>query len=362
LRGRLPEILARYRAIEASLADPDVIAQPARVREALKERAAIAKAAHLYEEWLKLSREAREAKALAAAADPEMAELARQELARLEARLAEVVEALADELASDETDRADSVIVEVRAGVGGDEAALFARDLVEMYRRFAEIHRFKTEMLEYAATDLGGVREAVFSISGPEVFRMLKFESGGHRVQRVPATETQGRIHTSAATVAVLPELEDIEIEIRPEDLRVDTMRAGGPGGQKVNKTESAVRITHLPTGIVVKCQDEKSQHKNKARAMRILKSRILEHLRQQRDRERAQVRKVQIGSGDRSERIRTYNFPQDRVTDHRLGFNLHGIQNVMLGRLDPLIEALRKAEREQRLASLDLTELEERT
>jgi len=357
---RLPEILARYRAIEASLADPEVIAQTAKVKELLKERTTLSRVAKLFEEWLKLRSEIQETEALAG--DPEMGELAKPELERLRARLAEVIEALADEMASDEADRADSVIVEVRAGVGGDEAALFARELMDMYRRFAEGRRMKFEMLDLQTTDLGGVREAIFSISGRDAFRMLKFESGGHRVQRVPATETQGRIHTSAATVAVLPELEDIEIDIKTEDLRIDTMRAGGPGGQKVNKTESAVRITHLPTGLVVKCQDEKSQHKNKARAMRILKGRLYDHLRQERDRERAEARKSQIGSGDRSERIRTYNFPQDRVTDHRLGFNLPRIENVMLGRLDPLIDALRKHEREERLESLDLKELEEGT
>ena len=290
-----------------------------------------------------------------------MAEMAREEIEGLRARLKEQTEELADEMGSDEADAAKSVIVEIRPGTGGDEAALFAADLLEMYRRFAEARRFKLEVLDLQQTELGGVREAVFRVSGKGVYRLLKFESGGHRVQRVPRTETQGRIHTSAATVAVLPEIEDIAVELKPDDLRIDRMRAGGPGGQKVNKTESAIRVTHLPTGIVVKCQDEKSQHKNLAQAERILKSRIYERMRQERDAERANVRKSQIGSGDRSERIRTYNFPQDRLTDHRLDMNLHGLPDVMLGKLDPLIEALRKKERAERLAALDLEELEEK-
>ena len=200
----------------------------------------------------------------------------------------------------------------------------------------------------------------LFRSSGKEVYRNLKFESGGHRVQRVPSTETQGRVHTSAATVAVLPELAEVEIDLKDDDIKIDKMRAGGPGWQKVNKTESAIRLTHVPTGIVVKCQDEKSQHKNLARAMRILKTRLYDKARQEREAERAQARRSQIGSGDRSERIRTYNFPQDRLTDHRLGFNLHGLPNVMLGKLEPLIEALREHERQERLEALDLSELEE--
>jgi len=354
----LPETVARYRELSRMLEDPEVARDPNRVRDIAKERGRLERQAKLYEKWLDARRQTREAEALRA--DPEMREAAEEELKRLQPDLDRLTEDVADEMGGDEAEGAASVIVEVRPGIGGDEAAIFAGQLFDMYCRYAEWKRLKVEVLEVLKTDLGGVREAIFAITGPGVYRLLKFESGGHRVQRVPATETQGRIHTSAATVAVLPELEEVEVEIRTEDLRIDTMRAGGPGGQKVNKTESAVRITHLPTGLVVKCQDEKSQHKNKARAMRILKSRIYDHIRQQRDKERAAARKSQIGSGDRSERIRTYNFPQDRLTDHRLDFNLHGLPAIMAGGLDPLVGALRKKERAERLKSLDLKELEE--
>jgi peptide chain release factor 1 len=355
---RLPDILARYRELTKKLEDPAVSTNQAQVREIMKERGRLERRAHLYEQWLKKRQEIEDAEGLIA--DQEMREVAEEELTRLRPELAGLTEQLADEMGSDEAEQAKSVIVEVRPGTGGDEAALFANDLFDMYRRFAEIRRLKFEVLELQQTELGGVREAIFAVNGADVYRMLKFESGGHRVQRVPATESQGRIHTSAATVAVLPELEEVEVEIDPEDLKIDTMRAGGPGGQKVNKTESAIRITHVPTGIVVKCQDEKSQHKNKARAMRILKTRLYENMRQERDRERAAARKSQIGSGDRSQRIRTYNFPQDRLTDHRLDFNLHGLPDIMLGKLEPLIEALRTQEKAARLKELDLEELEE--
>ncbi|MGH7163807.1 MAG: peptide chain release factor 1, partial [Planctomycetota bacterium] len=357
VEGGLPAILARFRELSASLADPEVAGAPSRLREVLKERGRLARPAELFQEWLDTRQAIRDTERLAA--DPEMSALAEEELGKLRSRLAGLTEKLADELASDEADRAESVIMEVRPGIGGDEAALFARDLLEMYRRFAESHRLRFDLLELQATDLGGIREAIFSVSGPDVYRMLKFESGVHRVQRVPTTEAQGRLHTSAATVAVLPEVQEVDVVIRPEDVQIDTMRAGGPGGQKVNKTESAVRVTHVPTGIVVKCQDEKSQHKNKARALRILQARVQEKLRQDRARERAAARKSQIGTGVRSERIRSYNFPQDRLTDHRLDFNLHDLPNVMLGRLDPLVEAVRAKEREERLEALDLRELE---
>jgi peptide chain release factor 1 len=352
----LPEILERYRELNRALEDPEVASNSARLAEVLKERGRLEARARLYEDWLDLRREIRDTEGLV----EELGEVAEEELTRLRERLAEVTEGLADAVGAEEADSAKSVIVEIRPGTGGDEAALFAHDLLEMYRRFAENHRLKFEMLELQQTELGGVREAIFGLTGADVYRMLKFESGGHRVQRVPKTETQGRIHTSAATVAVLPEAEEVEVDLQPDDLKIDTMRAGGPGGQKVNKTESAIRITHLPTGIVVKCQDEKSQHKNRARAMRILKSRLYEQMRHDRDRERAAERKSQIGSGDRSERIRTYNFPQDRLTDHRLDFNLHGLPEIMLGKLEPLIDALRTKERAQRLKTLDLDALEE--
>ena len=243
-----------------------------------------------------------------------------------------------------------SLIMEIRAGTGGDEAALFAGELFDMYKRFADKRGWKYEVLDFSPTELGGLKEVVFSVTGEGAFQQLQFESGGHRVQRVPETEAQGRIHTSAATVAVLPEVTEVEVDIRDQDLQIDTMRAGGPGGQKVNKTESAIRITHLPTGIVVKCQDEKSQHKNKAKAMRQLRSRIFEHKQKQVDQERSEQRRSLIGGGGRNERIRTYNFPQGRVTDHRIGLTLHKIDQFMQGNIDELVGALVEFDRQERL------------
>ncbi|MFP6764347.1 MAG: peptide chain release factor 1, partial [Planctomycetaceae bacterium] len=243
-----------------------------------------------------------------------------------------------------------SLIMEIRAGTGGDEAALFARDLFEMYRRYFDLNGFKFEILDLNGSELGGMKEVTMSVSGEGCYHRLQFESGGHRVQRVPETEAQGRIHTSAATVAVMPEATEVEINIRSDDVQIDTMRAGGPGGQKVNKTESAVRMTHLPTGIVVKCQDEKSQHKNRAKAMRVLRSRVFERKRQEEADKRAEHRRTLVGSGDRSQRIRTYNFPQNRVTDHRIGLSIHKLDQVMQGNLDEMIEAMLDFDRVERL------------
>ncbi len=323
----------------------------------LKERGQLERRAKLYEELLDLRAEIKDTRELLD--DEDMREEAEAEIAQLADREKTLIENLAEELGADVAESATSVIIEVRPGTGGDEAALFAHDLYEMYRRWADLKRYKVEVIVLQKTDLGGLREACFAIKGPGVYRQLMFESGGHRVQRVPSTETQGRVHTSAATVAVLPELEELKVEINEEELKIDTMRASGPGGQKVNKTESAIRITHVPTGIVVKCQDEKSQHKNRARAMRILKGRLNDRMRQERDNARAEQRKGQIGSGDRSQRIRTYNFPQDRCTDHRLDFNLSRLPDIMLGKLDPLIEALREHEKAKRLEALDLKALQ---
>ena len=337
------------------LEDPD---NASRMSDILKERGKLERLATAFEQWLEMRAAVNEAEGMLE--DPEYKEIAEEELARLRPEFDEKTADLADEMGADEADDAKSIIVEIRPGAGGDEAALFARNLFEMYLRFAETNRLKTEILDKQETDLGGIKEVKFAVKGRDVYRMLKFESGGHRVQRVPSTETQGRVHTSAATVAVLPELEDVKVDIKDEDLKIDTMRAGGPGGQKVNKTESAIRITHLPSGIVVKNQDEKSQHKNRASAMRELQARLYEKMRHERDSARAATRRSQIGSGDRSERIRTYNFPQDRLTDHRLDFNLHGLDAIMLGKLEPLIEALRKKEKAERLADLDLDSLEE--
>ncbi len=354
----LTRILARFRELTGMLEDPEVAQNSARMSEVLKERGQLERRAVAFEQWLKLRDAVAEAQEMME--DPEYREIAEEELGRLRPELDAKTADLADEMGADEADDAKSIIIEIRPGTGGDEAALFANDLFNMYTRFAEVNRLKIEVLDFARTDLGGIKECTFSVKGRDVYRRLKFESGGHRVQRVPSTETSGRVHTSAATVAVLPELEDVHVEINTDDLKIDTMRAGGPGGQKVNKTESAIRITHIPSGIVVKCQDEKSQHKNRASAMRVLKTRLYERMRHERDSARAATRAAQIGSGDRSERIRTYNFPQDRLTDHRLDFNLHGLDAIMLGKLEPLIEALRKKEKEQRLEALDLEALEE--
>jgi peptide chain release factor 1 len=286
-------------------------------------------------------------------ADKELAALASQELDLLAPRVAELEQELRVHLLPKDAADERSVILEVRAGTGGDEAALFAADLFRMYSRYAEQHRWKTEIISLSDNDLGGFKEVVASISGKGVFARLKFESGVHRVQRVPVTEASGRIHTSAATVAVLPEAEDIDLEIRPEDIRIDTMRAGGAGGQHVNKTDSAVRITHLPTGLVV-VSAEKSQHQNRRLAMQVLRSRLYEMERQKAADSRAAQRKGQIGSGDRSQRIRTYNFPQGRVTDHRIGLTLHKLDGVLEGTaLDELIDALVTEHQASELAAM---------
>ncbi len=285
--------------------------------------------------------------------DADLLALAREETAELTSRARGIEEELRDLLTADPEDARERVILEVRGGTGGEEACLFAGDLLRMYQRYAEKKGWKFELLDVRTTDLGGVREAVAALAGEGVYARLRFESGGHRVQRVPRTEGQGRIHTSAATVAVLPEVEDLEVDLKDEDLRIDTYCASGPGGQHVNKTASAVRITHLPTGTVVQCQDERSQHKNKARAMRILRSRLYERARESRDSARAERRRSLTGSGDRSERIRTYNFPQDRITDHRIGFTGHDLPSVLDGGLDPVLDALRDKDREERLSRL---------
>ncbi|HVJ82962.1 MAG TPA: peptide chain release factor 1, partial [Planctomycetia bacterium] len=288
----------------------------------------------------------------AMAADPELGEIAADELARqkpeLEALRTQVTDLL---LAAPEEER-DSLIVEIRAGTGGDEASLFARDLHEMYRRYAETRGWKVEIVDFSVSESRGYKEISFSISGEDCYRELQFESGGHRVQRVPETETQGRIHTSAATVAILAEPEEIELEIRPEDIDMEATRSSGPGGQHVNKTSSAVRLTHIPSGLVVFCQDERSQHKNRMKAMRLLRSRLFDQMQRAAAKERADTRRSLIGSGDRSERIRTYNFPQNRCTDHRINLNLN-LGEVIAGNLGKLISALQAFDREQRLAAL---------
>jgi peptide chain release factor 1 len=301
--------------------------------------------------------EAADLRALKEGDDAEMAELAALELAEIEAGLPDMEAAL--EILLLPKDSADelNVIVEVRAGTGGDEAALFAGDLFRMYARYADLQGWKSEIISQSEGDIGGYKEVVTAIRGKGVFARLKFESGVHRVQRVPETESGGRIHTSAATVAVLPEPEEVDVKIEEKDLRIDVFRASGPGGQSVNTTDSAVRITHLPTGITVSQQDEKSQHKNRAKAMQVLRARLFEAERERADSERAADRKSQVGSGDRSERIRTYNFPQGRVTDHRITLTLHKLEKILAGDgLDEMVEALIREDQAQRLAAVDDT------
>ena len=346
----------RFQELEAALVDPTVVSDAARVTTIAKERGSLAKVAIPYARYLDLGRQVAEAEALVSAeTDPEMRSYADSELTTLRTRQQEVGDSLRDLIYDRQvgSDRA-GLIIEIRAGTGGDEAGLFARDLYEMYRRFTELMRWTFESLEIVPTEIGGFREVSFAIKGDGAFRHLQFESGGHRVQRVPVTETQGRIHTSLATVAVLPEPEEVDIVIRPEDLHTDTMRSGGPGGQHQNKTESGVRITHLPSGIVVNCRDERSQHKNRAKAMRILRSRLFEQIEEKAQSERDHARRTLIGSGDRSARIRTYNFPQNRVTDHRVpGLTLYNLDRVILGDLLSLTTALIDHDRREQLGEV---------
>jgi len=283
--------------------------------------------------------------------DPEMKEMVHEELNDLTAQQEQLIEELKIMLLPKDPNDDKNVIIEIRAGTGGDEAALFGADLLRMYQRYAERHGYKTEFLNDNMTEIGGVKEVTLSLMGKGAYSRMKFESGVHRVQRVPETESQGRIHTSAATVAVLPEAEDVEVEIDAKDLQIDTYRSGGAGGQHVNKTESAIRITHLPTGLVVQCQDERSQHKNKDKAMRVLKSRLLELYQSEKESAEASARKSMVGSGDRSERIRTYNFPQGRVTDHRINMTLYRLDAFLDGDMDEMIDGLILAERTAQLS-----------
>jgi len=341
----------RFLELEKKLADPEVLADPNKLLSIQKEYGGLKKVAAAVQEFHDLSEEIEAAKLiLDEEDDDESREYAEKELEEYEEKLEKMQEELEDLATAGDSITRGSMILEIRAGTGGDEAALFANDLYEMYTRYIDQKGWKKELLDFQPTEMGGIKEVVLSVSGEGAFHELQFESGGHRVQRVPETETQGRIHTSAATVAVLPEADDVEVEIKDEDLQIDTYRASGPGGQKVNKTESAIRITHLPTGTVVTCQDEKSQHKNKAKAMKVLRSRVLEAEQQKEASERAEHRRTLIGTGDRSSRIRTYNFPQGRVTDHRIGLTLHKLDQIMQGNLQELVENLVEFDRQERL------------
>jgi peptide chain release factor 1 len=343
MNERLESLLGRYAEVSKLVEDPGLVKDQNRYRAVMKEYAQLDEVAGAHGELEGLRTQLAGAQALIQGEkDPEMRELAREESRALEARIREADERLKALLIPKDPLDEKNIIMEIRAGTGGEEAALFAADLYRMYARFAESRGWKFEIMSSSETELGGFKEIVFSVNGKNVYENLRYESGVHRVQRVPATEAQGRIHTSAVTVAVLPEADETEIDIRPEDLRIDVMRAGGPGGQCVNTTDSAVRITHLPTGVTVHCQDEKSQIKNKAKAMRILRARLYEAAEAQAASERAEARKSQVGSGDRSERIRTYNFPQNRLTDHRINLTLYKLDMVMQGDVEELFDALK--------------------
>jgi len=352
IEEKLQRLVERHEELGRLLADPDVLADAERYRRLATEYAQLEPLAASWQAWRRALADRSAAQELLS--DPELGAMAREELAETEARIVALETELQQHLIRKDPLDERNIFLEIRAGTGGDEAALFAGDLFRMYTRYAERQGWQVEVLSAHEGEQGGYREIIARILGKGAWSRLKFESGVHRVQRVPETESQGRIHTSAATVAILPEVETVEsVDIPPAELRIDTFRASGAGGQHVNKTDSAVRITHLPTGIVVECQDERSQHKNRARAMALLAARLLDRERRAREAEQAATRRSLVGSGDRSERIRTYNFPQGRVTDHRIHLTLYRLEDILGGDLDPLIEPLLAEDRAERLAEL---------
>lgn len=352
---KLDKLEERYEELSELISKPEIIANNEKWQQYVKAHAELNEIVTTYREYKKTLKEIEDNREmLKERLDPEFKDLVESELAELRQKKEKLEQELKVLLLPKDPNDEKNVIMEIRAGTGGEEAALFAGDLYRMYVRYAERQGWKVDVMNTHSTDLGGIKEVVFMVVGKGAYSRLKFESGVHRVQRVPTTESGGRIHTSAATVAVLPEAEEVDVKINPEDLRIDVFCSSGPGGQSVNTTQSAVRITHLPTGIVVSMQDEKSQHKNKEKAMKVLRARLLDRARQEQQEEMASARRSQVGSGDRSERIRTYNFPQNRVTDHRIGLTTHRLQEVLMGELDEIIDALITTDQAERLKQVE--------
>ncbi len=351
---RLDDLKDKYEDLNQKIGDPEIMNNSEKYQKLLQEHASLKKIIEKYERYQQLREQKEEAEEiLEMSEDEDMQELARSEMEEVRPEMEELEEELPLMLLPDNPDDEKDVIVEIRAGAGGDEAALFAADLFRMYTQYSEDRNWEVETMSSSESEVGGFKEIIFSVSGNAAYKHLKYESGVHRVQRVPSTESSGRIHTSTSTVAVLPEAEEVEIELEENDLRIDYYRSSGPGGQSVNTTDSAVRITHEPTDITVSCQDEKSQHKNKDRAMKILRARLKEEMERKKRREREEKRRSQVGSGDRSEKIRTYNFPQGRVSDHRINLTIHQLESVLDGELDQLIEPLIEEDMKRRLEKL---------
>ncbi len=338
---RLDSVEEKFIELEKRLSDPEIVSNMEEYRKVAKEHSELEPIVKTYRHYKEILQELEDNRELLEDDDEEIQQLAKEEIARLKSERAEVEKKLKELLIPRDPNDEKNVILEIRAGTGGDEAALFAADLFRMYTRYAEQNNWKVEVLSSHPTGIGGFKEIIIAIDGRGAYSRLKFESGVHRVQRVPVTESQGRIHTSAVTVAVLPEAEEVDITIDPNELRIDVFRSSGPGGQSVNTTDSAVRITHIPTGLVVTCQDEKSQHKNKAKALKVLRSRLLDMKKREQEQQIAEDRRSQVGTGDRSERIRTYNFPQNRLTDHRINLTLYKLESVLQGELDQVIDPL---------------------
>jgi len=351
MEDKILRLVSKFREIEQELSRPEVVSNPARFRDLNREYARLRPIVQRYEEYARNKKELSESREmLKEERDAEMREMLHAEIGKLEDEIAEAEKELLVLLLPADPNTGKNIIMEIRAGTGGEEAALFCADLFRMYSRYCETRGWKTEVFETSMTGIGGYKEVIFSVSGADAYDRLKFESGVHRVQRIPETESGGRIHTSAVTVAVMPEAEESEVVIDPGDLRIDVYRSSGHGGQSVNTTDSAVRITHIPTGMVVTCQDEKSQHKNKAKAMKVLRARLLEKIEGERLEKESQTKRSQVGSGDRSERIRTYNYPQARVTDHRIGMTLYSLEKFLEGNLDEMIDSLKRHDIELKL------------